>query len=96
MTSADLNIIEIDHPKSVNDRCRIMLNDWLQKDTEATWEKLLNCIDESSSAPITISGQNSSIFYLLHIWGVKKYNAKKKRLSKSLILTKAKKLVNVT
>ena len=44
LTSENLDIIEADCPTKVRDRCRTMLKAWLQNDSEASWEKLLNAV----------------------------------------------------
>ena len=41
ITSEALDNIKADHPTEVQARCRAMLKAWLQKDPEASWEKLL-------------------------------------------------------
>ena len=45
ITSAALDIIEVDHPTEVRKRCRAVLQAWLQKDIEASWEKLVRAVE---------------------------------------------------
>ena len=45
ISSEALDIIKIDHPTEVQARCRAMLKAWLQKDLEASWEKLLHAVE---------------------------------------------------
>lgn len=52
--TSELDIIEIDHPSNVEDRCMSMLKRWLEKDVNATWKKLFNVADHYRFA--TISG----------------------------------------
>jgi len=40
VTSSQLDIIDVDHPKSCEERCKVMLRRWLQQDPSATWGKL--------------------------------------------------------
>ena len=46
LTSAELDNIQVDYPR-VKERCRTMLNVWLQRDAEASWGKLLNAIQNA-------------------------------------------------
>lgn len=45
MTSVTLDIIKVDYPHEVKERCRAMLKVWLQKDSEASWGKLFNAVE---------------------------------------------------
>ena len=45
ITSEVLDIIKVDHPTEVQARCRAMLKVWLQKDPEASWDKLLHAVE---------------------------------------------------
>ena len=45
ITSAALDNINADHPDEVKAHCRAMLKAWLQKDPEASWEKLLRTVE---------------------------------------------------
>ena len=45
ITSAALNIIDVDYPTKVQARCRAMLTAWLEKDPEASWGKLLHAVE---------------------------------------------------
>lgn len=45
IASDRLNIIEENNPKKVQECCRIMLDDWLEEDSEASWEKLLHAVE---------------------------------------------------
>ena len=47
ITSEALDIIETNNPKKVQECCREMLKVWLQKDTKASWKKLL-CAAEAA------------------------------------------------
>ena len=47
LTSAELDIIHVDHPNEVKERCRTVLKVWLQRDPEASWGKLLNAIQNA-------------------------------------------------
>jgi len=44
-SSEALDIIEVDHPTDVKAHYRAMLNIWLQRDNEASWEKLLHALE---------------------------------------------------
>ena len=45
ITSEALDNINADYPNEVKVRCRAMLKVWLQKDPEASWEKLLHTVE---------------------------------------------------
>ena len=47
LTTAELDNIQVDHPNEVKERCRTMLKVWLQRDTEASWGKLLIAIQNA-------------------------------------------------
>ena len=49
ITSAALDIIDEDYPTKIKERCKAMLKVWLQKDPEASWEKLF-CAVEATDA----------------------------------------------
>ena len=49
LTSAKLNNIKADHPYEVKERCRTVLNFWLQRDVKASWGKLLNAIHNADN-----------------------------------------------
>ena len=40
-----LSIIQANHPSDVKRCCNAMLSEWLEVDTNATWQKLLSAID---------------------------------------------------
>ena len=44
--TGELDIIEINHPNKVEDRCTTMLKRWLERDENATWEKLFKATDD--------------------------------------------------
>ena len=44
-STGELDNIQINHSNKVEDRCKTMLMRWLEKDTEATWGKLFDVID---------------------------------------------------
>ena len=43
-----LDVIEVNHPNKVKDRCDQMLNRWLCMDTSASWGKLFNAIESAA------------------------------------------------
>jgi len=45
MNDTVLDAITADHPNLVLDCCKDMLSQWLQKDPEASWEKLFRAAD---------------------------------------------------
>jgi len=65
ISSDTLDIINADHPNSVESRCKVMLRRWLQQDASATWSKLLNAMCSpgvSIFAVASVKG-NSSIYF---------------------------------
>ena len=40
LSRTDLNIIEVDHQNSVEDRCLAMFEVWLERQFDASWKKL--------------------------------------------------------
>ena len=40
-----LNVIQADHPNKVEDCCYKMFQYWLEVDTEANWNKLINALE---------------------------------------------------
>ena len=49
---SQLDIINVDHPSSCEERCKVMLRKWLQLDPFATWGKLVDAIH---SLDVTVS-----------------------------------------
>ena len=45
MSNGDLSVIEEDNPHSVKKRCDAMLSRWLEVDTSASWERILQAVD---------------------------------------------------
>ena len=45
ITSAALDIIDEDYPTKIKERCKAMLKVWLQRDPEASWEKLFCAVE---------------------------------------------------
>ena len=79
LSYATLEIIEANHPK-VQQRCTDMLATWLQKDVNATWQKLLKAIDSPAVvrmlSPTSASDFNESkyMFVLFTIYATMTYN----------------------
>ena len=44
MTAFQLDIINADHLNSCEERCKVMLQNWLKKDASATWGKLIDAV----------------------------------------------------
>ena len=44
MPPFQLDIINADHPNSCEERCKVMLQNWLKKDASATWGKLIDAV----------------------------------------------------
>ena len=44
--TGELNIIEIDHRGNVEGQCMTMLKRWLERDVNATWEKLFKAAND--------------------------------------------------
>ena len=40
-----LDIITVDNPNSCEDRCKVMLQNWLKQDLSATWGKLVDAAE---------------------------------------------------
>jgi len=49
LTPYKLDIINVDHPNSCEDRCKVMLREWVKLDHSATWGKLVDATDSVSS-----------------------------------------------
>ena len=73
MKSGELDIIECDVHKTVP-RCREMLNIWLEKDLDASWEKLQKAVKEAlpsskrsqhvhSKVKLYLQGDYKNIFF---------------------------------
>jgi len=52
---SQLNIINVDHPNSCEDRCKVILQKWLRQDTSATWGKLIDAVKTIYSVPFAFS-----------------------------------------
>ena len=61
ITSEALDIIEVDYPTKVQERCSVMLRDWLQEDSEASWEKLLCAVETTDKQCHSASVQTGNI-----------------------------------
>jgi len=46
LADAKLDIIRADYPHSVEECCRVMLQEWLKEDTTPSWKKLFTAIGE--------------------------------------------------
>ena len=45
MSPFQLNIINVDHPNSCEERCKAMLRKWVEYDSSATWGKLVDSVN---------------------------------------------------
>ena len=61
ITSEALDIIEVDYPTKVQERCGVMLRDWLHEDSEASWEKLLRAVETTDEQCHSASVQTGNI-----------------------------------
>ena len=70
LTSAELDNIQVDYPR-VKERCRTMLNVWLQRDAEASWGKLLIAMQSEDiyrPSPRILAGTVQTLYmYTLHV-----------------------------
>ena len=62
ITTEALDIIKVDNPTEVQNCCRAMLKMWLQKDTEASWEKLIYAITAAEKHYHSASVETGKIF----------------------------------
>jgi len=67
LSKGDIKMIEYDNPRNVAECCRSMLEKWLELDSEATWEKIINVInsramcndnDDACTTPCNTTAQN--------------------------------------
>ena len=80
ITSEALDIIEVDYPNKVQERCRVMLEKWLQKDPEASWEKLLHAVEITGKLCHSVTGKSliRAYIYIIYTYRiVKNFGGKK-------------------
>ena len=63
LTNETLSIIQEDYPRNVKRCCSVMLMEWLEVDTNASWQKLFDAIDKCTEQPR--DDQGNSIFFVL-------------------------------
>jgi len=55
LRSPQLDIINVDHPNSCEERCKVMLRKWLRQNPSANWGVLIDAID-TLNVSITTKG----------------------------------------
>lgn len=45
ISPSQLNIINVDHPNSCEERCKVVLRKWVEQDPSATWGKLVDAVN---------------------------------------------------
>ena len=62
MTPPQLDIINVDHPNSCEERCKVMLRKWVKQDVSATWGRLVDCMNTVYCVPcVSVAVQGNSV-----------------------------------
>ena len=73
ITTFQLDIINVDHPNSCEERCKVMLKKWLKMDPQATWGKLVDAAKAIYSVPCILLSSSGGICIVV-IFGVLVYS----------------------
>ena len=63
---SQLDIINIDHPNSCEERCKVMLQKWLKQDLSATWGKLVDTMKAIHSVPCLLPNSSEGMHYKIN------------------------------
>ena len=60
LTGAKLNVIKVNYPQDIEQRCYIMFSEWMMVDATASWEKLLTAIESLGLSGDPIRSKNDT------------------------------------